>query len=151
MEQIGKINNRIISFVEFDTSKNWAKNFPNKNWCIIVIADEKNEKYFDEIIRKSIDKNVAYICSVGKQHEIIHNMADEEIVFREVDIDNLYLPKHNIITVGDEDFENGIWFGIYLTQNEKIEIKEIVILDITKNAKENLTELVAKFENGYLP
>ncbi len=145
------ITNRKISFVEFDTSKNWIINFPNKNWCLIVIADEKRPSYFDEIIRKSIERNVGYICGVGKQHNLIHEMADEEIVFRKVDIDNCYLPKHCIMTVGDEDFDNGIWFGLNLTFNSETDINEIIILDLTKKAFIKTTELIKKLENGYLP
>jgi hypothetical protein len=145
------ITNRKISFVEYDTSKNWIANFPNNNWCLIIIADEKKSNYFDEIIRKSIDRNVGYICGVGKQHNLIHEMADEEIVFREIDIDDYYLPKHCIMTVGDEDFENGIWFGLNLTFNPEIDINEIIILDLTKKAFTKTTELIIKLEKGYLP
>ena len=146
-----KITDRKISFVEYDTSKNWIEKIPSDNWCLIIIADEKKQNYFDEIIRKSIDRNVGYICGVGKQHDLIHEMADEEIVFREVDIDDYYLPKHCIMTVGDEDFENGIWFGLNLTFNPETEINEIVILDLTKKAFSKTTELIKKMENGYLP
>jgi len=145
------ITNRKINFVEFDTAKNWIADFPTKNWCLIIIATEKKQNYFDEIIRKSIDKNVGYICGVGKQHDLIHEMADEEIVFREVDIDDYYLPKHCIMTVGNDDFENGIWFGLNMTFNPETEIDEIVILDLTKKAFAKTTELVRKIENGYLP
>jgi hypothetical protein len=146
-----KITDRKISFVEYDTSKNWIANFPKKNWCLIIIADEKKQNYFDEIIRKSIDRNVGYICGVGKQHDLIHEMADEEIVFREVDIDDYYLPKHCIMTVGDKDFENGIWFGLNLTFNNETEINEIIILDLTNKAYLKLMELIFKMEKGYLP
>ena len=145
------ITDRKIGFVEYDTSENWIANFPNENWCLIIIADEKKQNYFDEIIRKSIDRNVGYICGVGKQHDLIYEMADEEIVFREVDIDDYYLPKHCIMTVGDEDFENGIWFGLNLTFNPETEINEIVILDLTNKAFAKTTELIKKFENGFLP
>jgi len=86
--------------VEFDTAKNWILDFPTDNWCLILITDEKQTNYFDKIIRKAIDQNVGYICGVGQQADLIHMMADEEIVFREVDIDDYYLPKPHIMTVG---------------------------------------------------
>lgn len=145
------ITDRTIKFVEFNTAKNWISNFPTDNWCLILIADEKQTNYFDEIIRKSIDRNVGYICGVGKQADLIHNMADEEIGFRDIDIDDHYLPEHVIMTVGDEDFENGIWFGLNLTFNSDTEINEIVILDVTKKAFEKTTELIKRLEKGYLP
>ncbi|WP_143955617.1 hypothetical protein [Robertkochia solimangrovi] len=137
--------------MEFDTTKNWISDFPTDHWCLIIIADEKHTYYFDEIIRKSIDRNVGYICGVGKQADLIHDMADEEIEFRDVDIDDYYLPNHVIMTVGEEDFENGIWFGLNLTFNYETDIDEIIIIDMTKKAFGKITELIEKLENGYLP
>ncbi len=145
------ITSRRIGYVEYNTSKNWTTDFPSENWCLIIIADEKQPRYFDEIIRKSIDRDVGYICAIGKQQELIHALADEEIVFRNVDVENHYLPKHKIMTVGDEDFEEGIWFGLNCTFNDGSEIKEIVILDLTKTAYKSAIELIRKFEKGYLP
>ena len=145
------ITTRKIGFIEYDTSKNWIKYFPNENWCLIIIADIKQPKRFDEIIRESIDKDVGYICSIGKQQELIHNLADEEIVFRDVDIESHHLPSHTIITVGDEGLEEGIWFGLNCTFNNETEIKETIILDLTNAAYRPTIELIKKFENGYLP
>ena len=145
------ITNRKLKFVEFDTSKNWILGFPNDNWCLIIIAEENKPTYFDEIIRKSIERNVGYICAIGKQHDLIHNMADEEIAFRDADIDDYYLPNHHIMTVGDDNFENGLWFGINLTFNGETDINEIIILDLTKQAYNQTIELLNKFEKGYLP
>ncbi|MCF6129090.1 hypothetical protein L1S35_05345 [Flavobacterium sp. AS60] len=149
MEILGRILDREIKFEVYDTSKNWIADFPKGNWCLVIIAEEENRNYFDEIIRKAIDRNVGYIHSVGKQHDLIHDLADEEIVIREVE--NLYLPKHVIMTTGDEDFENGIWFGTYVTHNEETEITQVVILDVSRNAREKTIELIKKFESGYLP
>ena len=151
MQKLAEILDRKILFEEFDTSKNWISDFPNENWCLIIIAEEENKNYFQEIIRKTIERNVGYIFSVGKQHELIHYMADEEIIFREVDIENHYLPKHSIMTAGDEDFENGVSQGIYITYQSEIQINQVVILDVTRQAFSKTYELVSKFESGYLP
>ena len=151
MEKLAEIINRQITFEVYDTSKNWIADFPTENWALVIIAEEENRNYFDEIIRKAIERNVSYIHSVGKQHDLIHDMADEEIVFREVDIEKLYLPKHLIMTTGVEDFENGIWYGVYVTHNEETEINQVVILDVTKKSFEKTLELIRKFEMGYLP
>lgn len=151
MQNITQILDRKIYFTEYDTSKNWIADFPNENWCLIIIADEKNKNYFDEIICKSIDRNVCYICAVGQQHDYIHDLADEELAFRDVDNEGHHLPKHMIITVGDEDFEEGIWFGIYSTNNPETDVEKIIILDVTKEAKQKTMDLVLRFENGYIP
>ena len=149
MPNLAKVNNRQINFEVYDTSKNWIANFPNEKWCLIIVAEEENRNYFDEIIRKAIDRNVAYICCVGEPHDLIHDLADEELVFR--DVENLYLPQHLIMTTGHEDFEKGIWFGIYTTESNETEIEQIIILDLTKRAFEKTAKLVREFEAGYVP
>ncbi len=55
------------------------------------------------------------------------------------------------MTAGEEDFEEGIWFGLNLTFNSETEINEILILDIAKKYKSRTLDLIRKFENGYLP
>ncbi len=143
------MTNRTIKFVEFDTKKNWISDFPNDNWCLVVIADEKETSYFDEILRKSIDQNVGYICAVGKQADLIHDMVDDELALR--DVEEYNLPKHHVMTIGEESFENGIWFGLNLTFNSETEIREIVIVDLAKQGFDKILELINKFESGYLP
>ena len=149
MLKLTEINNREIQFVEFNTSEDWVENFPNENWCLVIIAEEKNTNYFDEIIRKSIDRNVGYIFSVGNQHDFIHDLADEILLIR--DFENLYLPNHIVMTAGDKDFENGIWSGISITHQDETEINQIIILDVARKYLNRTTELIKKFENGYIP
>lgn len=151
MIYLNSILEKEIFYSQFSTERNWIKDFPKEKWAIIIVADEKNSNYFSEIINKCINRNVAFITSVGKQYDSIHDLADEEIVFREVDIEKLYLPKHSIITIGEKDFENGIWEGIYMSLNEEVEIKKIVILDIERKFFEEIKKLIEKFKNGYLP
>lgn len=151
MIYLNSILEKEIYYSQFSTEINWIKEFPIENWAIIIIADEKKSNYFKEIVNKIIEKNVAYITSVGKQSNFIHELADEEIVFREVDIENLYLPKHSIITIGNKDFENGIWEGIYISLNEDVEIKKVVILDVERKYFDEIKNLIDKFNEDYIP
>ena len=142
-----------MSFVEFNTSTNWTGNLPTDNWLAIILTKAKNKNYFDEIIRKSIDRNVSFICSIGEQQELVHELADEEIAYRDVDIEPLHLPEHKIITTGHADLEEGIWFGIYTASNDECDIEEVVIINATNddiNGQE-ITDLIAKFQQGYIP
>lgn len=151
MIYLNHILNKEIYYSQFSTDGNWIKKFPEENWAIIIIADEKNLNYFSEIINKCINKNVAFITSVGNQSNLIHDLADEEIIFREVDIEKLYLPKHPIITIANEDFENGIWEGVYISLNEEVEIKKVVILDVEKKYLDDIKNITDKFKKGYIP
>jgi len=151
MNYLNSILEKEIYYTEFSTEGDWIKEFPIDNWAIIIIADEKNLNYFSEIINNCINRNVAFITSVGKQFDFIHDLADEEIIFREVDVENLYLPKHSIVTIGNSDFENGIWEGIYISFNGDVEIKKVVILDVENKYFDEIKNLIEKFNEDYIP
>lgn len=140
-----------INYVEYDTAKNWISGFPTENWCLVIITNNDERRYYDEIIRKSLNLDVGYICAIGKHHDLVHDLADEEIKFREVDFEEHYLPTHTIMTVGDENLEKGLWFSVYCTLNDGPEIKNIVIIDLTKSAYKEIKELIERFDLGYTP
>jgi hypothetical protein len=147
MEHIADIYSRRICFQDFDPTLNLSAEFPDKEWCLVLLADEEESAAFDAIIEAAIERNVGYIHSVGRQHDAIHNLADSEIVRR--DIHNLFLPKHIVMTTGDEDFERGIWAGIYTTYQGETEIYDVVILDHTRQARAKTVDLVQRFAAGY--
>ena len=72
-------------------------------------------------------------------------------VIRDLGESKLPKPKYHIMTVGDEDFEEGIWFGLMCTFNGDVEIDKIHIIDTDCKWKNQLTQLLKKFEDGYLP
>lgn len=130
MKLITTIQERNIFYAEYDTAKNWIAGFPDENWCLLLIADEKRETYFDEIIRKSIDRNVGYICAAGSQYDYIHDLADEIITYR--DVEGKYLPKHLIMTIGHKDIEEALWFAAYTAENPEEKIKNVILMDVTR-------------------
>ena len=149
MITLGTIHDRNIVYQQYNTSINWVKDFPTRKWCIAIIADEKKPAYFDEIIRKVIDRDVSYICGIGQQSDFIHDLADEELMIR--DVERKYLPKHIIMTTGHNNLEEGLWFSIYATENNETEIDTIVILDVTNSAFDNIQELIKSFSLGFIP
>jgi hypothetical protein len=71
-------------------------------------------------------------------------MIDEEIVFREVDIDQLYLPSHMIMTTWHEStLKEAIWDVMNVSFHGSIDIDKVVFLDLTNNSsiKQHLEEL----------
>lgn len=75
-----------------------------------------------------------------------HDLADDEIQFRQVDIDDLYLPKHDIMTTWHNDFDDGIWFSIFAANDEDVTIEKVVILDMTDGRESNrINNLLNKF------
>lgn len=146
-----KHTDRKISYIKFNTRENWKDLLPKKDWSLVMIANDLQKNYFDLIIRKSLENNVGYIHAIGEQHGLIHDMADEEIIFRDVDVEDHYLPKHMIPTTGDSSFEDGLWFGINLTLNNETKNKEIIIVDFTENSFDKTNVLIKRFEDGYVP
>ncbi len=147
MKNLTKINGVKINFVEFDTTKNWIAEFPKKDWSVVIVADLLNRNYFDEIIRKVIDRNVLWISSVGKQQDLIHDMSDEEILIR--DIENGYLPNHDIMTIGVSDLSEGLFAGIILPIQSEKNIQEIVIIDVEKSNNNKIILAIEKLQKEY--
>ncbi|GAB4034755.1 DUF7684 family protein [Spirosoma jeollabukense] len=132
-----RINSREILFVEYNTAQNWYAQIPNQNWLCVLISDDRDRRYLNEVITKIIAKDVCWICTLGKQCELVHDLIDEEIVFREVDIEDLYLPKHEIMTTWHHDFEEGIWFSIIAANHDEIAIEKVILLDMTNGQRIN--------------
>ncbi len=110
------------------------------------MSDERDRNYLDEVISKIINKNVCYLCTVGNQCELVHDLADEEIVFRVVDIDKPYLPEHNIMTTWHHNFDEGIWFSVIAAHHDEIDIETVVILDMTSGQR--LAEIQAALDKA---
>src|SRR5690606_38446072 len=100
----------------------------------------------DEVISKIIENDVCWVLTAGQSCELIHDLIDEEIAFRQVDIDELYLPKHEIMTTWHKDFDKGVWFGIFGAYDEDVQIDKVVILDMTEGKEtQRIKNLIEKF------
>ena len=130
------INNREISVVKYSTKEDWLKNIPNNNWLCVIIEDDAPRRYLEEVINKIIEKDACYVCCIGSSCEKTHDLVDEEIAFREVDIDQLYLPSHMIMTTWhDDSLKEAIWDALNVTFHESIVIDKVVFLDMTDGAE----------------
>ncbi|MBK8504652.1 MAG: hypothetical protein IPL46_22055 [Saprospiraceae bacterium] len=136
----------------YSTSKDeWESQMPNNNWCLILISNLDNEVLIDEIISKSITNNVGYICGIGQNHVYIHNQADNEYVERDIGESEFPKSKYHIMTVGDEDLDEGIWFGLNLSFNGEVDIDKIHIIDTDCKWEDEIVKLISRFKEGYLP
>ena len=140
------LNGREIIFVTYSTERSWATELPKSNWLCILVDNDRPRNYIHEVISKIINSDVCYVCTVGQSCELNHDLIDEEIVFRKVDIDDHYLPKHDIMTTWHTDFEEGIWFPIFAAYDEKTWIDKVVILDMTDGQEKNrINELLSAY------
>lgn len=140
------LNNRKLIFLTYSTEKNWENDLPKNNWLCILVDNDRPRQYIDEVISKIIENDVCWVLTVGQSCEMIHDLIDEEIAFRQVDIDNLYLPKHDIMTTWHTDFNEGIWFGIFAANEEGLQIDKVVILDMTEGKEgQKIKKLIEEF------
>jgi hypothetical protein len=141
------LNDREIIFVTYSTERNWTPELPKSNWLCVLVDNDRTRNYIDEVISKIINNDVRYVCTVGQSCEKTHDLIDEEIVFRQVDIDDHYLPKHDIMTTWHSDFGEGIWFAIFAAYDEEVSIDKVVILDMTNGQeKERITKLLEEYK-----
>jgi hypothetical protein len=125
------VNNKKVSFIQYHTNGNWDVLLPNKSWLCLLVVDQINQNHFDEVVSKIITKDVAYVSVIGKECELANDLIDEELAFRDADIENHYLPEHQIITTWHRDFEEGMWFAFNSADNADVVINEVVVLDMT--------------------
>jgi len=133
------------------SEEDWQSQIPTDNWCLILISNSENQKVIDRIISASISNNVGYVCGIGTKHDYIHTETDSEYALRDIGESKFPRPKYHVLTVGDEDFDEGMWFGLNLTFNRDVEIHKILIIDTDCKGKEVIEKLIGKFEEGYLP
>ena len=140
------LNNRELIFSTYSTEKNWEKDLPKDNWLCIVVDNDRPRQHIDEVISKIIKNDVCWVLTVGQSCELIHDLVDEEIVFRETDVEGRYLPKHEIRTTWHADFDEGIWFGIFAANDEDVQIDKVLILDLTAGVeRQRITKLIDSF------
>ncbi len=126
------INDREILIIKYTTQENWFSDIPNSNWTCLLVDNDRQRNYLEEVVSKIIGNDVCYVCTIGFSCEKTHDLIDEEIVFREVDTENIYLPKHHIMTTWHTDFEEGVWFAVFGAHHDEIKIDKVVVLDMTE-------------------
>ena len=152
MEHLGNINNREIIYQKHGLEVNWAKTIPNNNWLLFALVESDNTDILDEVARKVIDNNVCYICCAGTSGKKMHDLIDENLVIRDLEIEKHFLPSHQVITTWHESIEDGLWFALNCAFNETVIIEKVYCLEIDKSSsKKSIEELIDKFSAGYIP
>jgi len=140
---------RELHFTDVDCD--WKSELLEDNWCLILIANSSDQNLLDEIISDAISNNVGYICGIGKQHDYIHEESDLECVLRDVGESVYEKTKHLVMTTGNENLEEGLWFGLNCTFNDEVEIEKILIVDSDNKWLPTIEELLQRFTEGYIP
>ena len=127
-----EINNRTGSFVEYGADRNWLDQLPQHRWLCVLVMEEKRRSYADEVVAKLLLWDVAGACTLGAASEWVHDLFDEEIVFREVEA--LYLLLHDVITTWHDGLEECLWFALFSAHMDAVPIDQVAVLDMAQGA-----------------
>ena len=140
-----RISDREIRVVNYSTEKNWLQELPSQDWLCILCVHNTARNYLGEVFSKIILRDVSWVCTIGEQCELAHDLLDEEIAYRGCEEPPLYLPKHDVMTTWNNDFAEGIWFAVYAAHVYPIDISTVVVLDMTSgNEAERIKETLAE-------
>jgi len=154
MIEIGTANDRKVYYQKYNADLQWYIDLPTVSWLCFVIISNRERQELNDISRRLINNNTCYVCCAGDQGELLHDYIDEEINIRDLGLgEETHLPPFDIMTTWhDEGIEHGFWFAIYTAYDYDAGINTVVCLNATNNDIElSLSELMARFNNGYIP
>ncbi len=160
MTKIGEHNDRQILYLNVRTDLQWFEKLPLSNWLAFTIADETDKDLLYDMTAKCLDRNVLYTCSVGELASEAEDYFDEEIVWKQVQIEELTGKPQDYetspMTTFHRNFDEGFWFAIQVacatSYDKDIPINIVVCIDLTGQGMENyITELLGKIKIGWLP
>jgi hypothetical protein len=150
MEEIGIFNDRKLIYQQFSSERNLSEVFPKEQWLLLVVIENKEKFILNEIAKKAIDGDCCFICCVGNQAELLHDIIDNEIVFREVNPGNHHLPPYDVImTTWHADMEEATWYSLFAALNDPEIIGTVFCLDVSEiGIKTRLSEIINRFNKA---
>jgi hypothetical protein len=143
MKELGLVNHKKVFYIDYALGTNWAKSLHDKNWLLAVIISNKDRATLNEISREAINCNLCYACCIGDQSELLHDMIDDELVFRDVDVEDHHLPPYFVMTTWDKTIEEGLRSALLAANHPDVTIESIVCLNASgKNIQPILTQLL---------
>ncbi len=141
MEILGKVGQRIVYYLKIDKNTIYQGDLPESNWSIVIYSDDSDKEMIDEVIRKCLNNNVLYISSIGRQCEIIEEIADDNILL--MDLNDRLDDKRHPVTTSHNNIDEGLRYATAVANHSQLEINEVVIIDmIEENMYDNLVEQI---------
>ena len=128
MNEITVVNGRRLIYQRHALDINWDQAMTLKNWLLLVIIEGKDKHILSEISKKSVDYGACYVCCVGEQGQLLHDMIDGEIILREI-VEH-QLPQFDVtMTTWHSDLNEALWFAFFVANNPPETIETILCLD----------------------
>jgi len=160
MELLGTVNSRQVFYCNVREEQNWFEQLPITNWIAFTIADNEDQELIDNIVKRSLDKNVAGVSSAGQFASETEDFFVDEIVLRNIqkekelgDFDDY---ETSPMLTFHRNFSEGFWFATTVANpsinDQYLGIDKVVCIDSTKKrVKAYLKQLIGMFNNGELP
>lgn len=126
------------------------------NWLALPILNQPDKSLAERIARACLDNDVAYICTLGTACEMLHDWIDEAVLVAKIKVgDPVSSPddfEHSPMTTWHNDFEEGVWFALWVAYDDYKEIQSVVCIDMSESGEsQRLTDLVNAINGGWLP
>ncbi len=156
MKQLSIVNGRRIFYTNVRRDAEWFKKLPLGNWCAFTITDDEDSDFIELVVEKSLENQVAYICSTGQLSDNVELSFDLKIVEKAIEQENITkIPfdyDQSPITTANKNFSEEFWFAAFAAQNDENEINKVICIDFTKKGvKNNIQSLIEKVNNDWLP
>jgi hypothetical protein len=157
---IGQLNQRQILYINVRGDLSWFDKLPTSNWLAFTIADTSDKYLLNDTTKKCLDNNVLYTCSAGQLASLTEDYFDEEIVWRQVHIEEKTGKSQDYetspMTSFHKNFDEGFWFAATvanaIAHDMYIQIDIVVCVDMTqRGVKKYLIELIDKIKSSWLP
>ena len=141
-----RLNDRVIKVLNCQLDNDWQRELPSGSWVGFIYSESSSKTEIDKVLNIILDSNVTYVCCAGAMSELIHDMCDEEIAFR--DVKNLPLPRHEVMTTFNRDLNEHLWFFIYVASSDEVIIDTVIILNMTNDENNKIVnQAILKIKN----
>jgi len=155
MDQLGEYNERLI-YYQWIADSNWDIALPDDNWLVMPVGHTRDYDLIKKISSVCLDKNVNYLCALGLECEMIHDVFDQTMIDQRIkkglSIDSPDDFINEPLTTWHNDIGEGVWFALTSAFNDYKDINFVVCLDLTdKGEKDCFVDMITKINNGWLP
>ena len=109
-----------------------------KNWVLFVIEDNIHNPILEQFADLCIDKDVLYVCAVGKACNEVDDLFDFKMVDKEQEggkLPSWYQSDDDVLmTSWHHDFDEGFWFALTTANYENLPIETVVVANLTSDS-----------------
>jgi hypothetical protein len=160
MELLGQIGERQIFYCNLREDPDCLKDIQFQDCIAFTIANQEDKDILPELVTGCLNMGVCYTCSTGEIASLTEDYFDDEIVSREINIEERTGIASDYettpMTSFHRNFNEGFWFSAVVAKqiiNEiYVESNQLVCIDCTsQKVRGHLIRLIGMINDGWLP